>query len=180
MYLRGERVLLRPLEPQDLPALVKWGADPVLAGLMEGAYPPDLAEAPAWLARLRANRYNQRFAILTAAQHLIGDVELDHIAWRSGHAELRVCIGEREWWNQGYGTDAVRTLVRYGFEHLGLRVVYLRVDRGNARAVRCYEKCGFRKEGWLIREGARGTRREILLMQVTPASLVVSSLPPAG
>lgn len=171
MEISGERVLLRPLEPADLPSLVKWGADPVLTPLMEGAYPHDLGESPAWLARLRSNRHNQRFAILVATGELIGDIELDNIAWRSGEAELRVCIGERSWWNRGYGTDAVRTLVAHAFESLHLNLVYLRVYRDNRRAVRCYEKCGFRIRGKILRRSRDGAMREILLMQVTPTAL---------
>ena len=74
----------------------------------------------------------------------IGDLELDHISWRRSEAELRIRIGEKEYWNKGYGTDAVRALLDLARNNLGLRHIYLRVYRFNHRAIRCYEKCGFR------------------------------------
>ena len=56
---------------------------------------------------------------------LIGDIELDHIAWRSGEAELRVRIGEPSLRGKGLGTEAVRLMLAYAFERLNLTRVYV-------------------------------------------------------
>lgn len=52
-------------------------------------------------------------------------------------------------WGKGHGTAAVRTLVAWGFGELNLHLIFLRVFDDNARAVRSYEKVGFRREGRL-------------------------------
>ena len=60
---------------------------------------------------------------------------------------MGIHIGERDFWGKGYGTDALRVLLHYGFDELNLQRVSLSVLEGNARAMRSYEKCGFRLEG---------------------------------
>ncbi len=113
-----------------------------------------------------SDRHSQHYAISTHSHLLIGHIELDHIAWRSGDAELRIRIGEKAYWDQGFGTDAVRTLVRHAFSALGLTRVYLRVFAANRRAIRCYEKVGFRKEGRLRRPGPDGGEVTLFLMRI--------------
>lgn len=167
MIIRGERVFLRPIQESDFPKLVSWGNDPEVARLLEGDYPRTMGECPEWHRLSQGNRHNQRFAICTSEGVLIGDTELDHIAWRSGDAELRIRIGEKEFWNRGYGTDAVVTLLGHAFASMRLSRVYLRVYHFNKRAIRCYEKCGFRKEGRLSRPGPDGEPASIYLMRIT-------------
>jgi RimJ/RimL family protein N-acetyltransferase len=58
-------------------------------------------------------------------------------------------IGEKEYWNRGFGTDAIETLLGYLFDELGLNRVYLIADERNVGAIHCYEKLGLRKEGLL-------------------------------
>lgn len=166
MVIYGEKVLLRPIHPADFPRLVAWSADPVVTRYLKGDYPESLEECPAWLQASQSNRHNQRFAVTTRDGALIGDIELDHIAWRNGDAELRIRIGEKSLWDQGYGTDAVRTLVGHAFTQMGLSRVYLRVFASNRRAIRCYEKSGFRKEGRIRRAGPDGEPEYVLLMRV--------------
>jgi len=62
---------------------------------------------------------------------------------------IGIMIGEKEFWNLGYGTDAIETLLRYLFYELAMNRVYLIADERNARALHCYEKLGFKKEGIL-------------------------------
>ena len=58
-------------------------------------------------------------------------------------AELGIALtAEKQ--DRGYGTEAVAAIMRYGLERLGLKRIFLRVDPANARAIRVYEKCGFR------------------------------------
>lgn len=68
-------------------------------------------------------------------------------------------IGEREYWSKGYGTDMMKLCQRYVFCELGMERLSLGLHEYNARALRSYEKCGFRLEGRtrkdLMREGRR-------------------------
>jgi RimJ/RimL family protein N-acetyltransferase len=89
----------------------------------------------------------------------IGVIELSGVEWTAGDAWLGIGLGERAFWSQGYGSDAMDVLLRYAFRQLGLRRVSLTVFEYNPRAIHTYEKAGFQHEGrlrqWLNRDGRR-------------------------
>ncbi len=89
----------------------------------------------------------------------IGLIGLDGIRWTHGDAWVGIGLGEREYWGKGYGTDAMRILLRYAFEELNLHRLSLSVFEYNPRAIRSYEKVGFVIEGsarqFLNRDGQR-------------------------
>ena len=90
----------------------------------------------------------QSFAIRTLAlDRLIGLIGLYTIFPAQREAFMGIRIGERDDRGKGYGTDALRVLLRYTFDELNLYRVSLSVLEGNGRAMRSYEKCGFRYEG---------------------------------
>lgn len=164
--LYGEKVSLRPISDTDLLKMAQWEADPELRYLM-GQLIEEMKELD-WYSQMRQERNCRLFAIDAKGIGLIGDIELAHIAWRSGEAELIVRIGEKEYWGQGYGTDAVTLFLQYAFTVLNLKYVYLRVYNYNRRAIRCYEKCGFKKEAFLRVNKSRKDKRAstIILMNV--------------
>jgi RimJ/RimL family protein N-acetyltransferase len=89
----------------------------------------------------------------------IGLIGLDGIRWTHGDAWIGIGLGDREYWGKGYGTDAMRILLRYAFEELNLHRLSLSVFEYNPRAIRSYEKVGFIVEGsarkFLNRDGQR-------------------------
>ncbi|HOB07963.1 MAG: GNAT family N-acetyltransferase [Limnochordia bacterium] len=163
MELHGSRIKLRPICNDDYPRIVSWGKNEEVEYFSGGSYPTTLDECRAWMATALSSRNRVRFGIALGSR-LIGDIELDHIAWRRGDAELRVRIGEKDLWDLGYGTDAVVTLLDYAFGVMNLNCVYLKVYADNHRAIRCYHKAGFKKEGKLAL--SRLNQREIYLMRV--------------
>lgn len=90
---------------------------------------------------------------------LIGEIGLDVVDWPGGDAFVGLGIGETEYWSKGYGTDAMNVLLRFAFTEVNLRRITLTVFEYNPRAIRSYEKVGFRHEGrkrlLLNREGRR-------------------------
>lgn len=89
-----------------------------------------------------------RFDFHTLADNrLIGDGGLFDVDWVNGDAEVGLGIGECDYWSKGYGTDAMRLLLRYAFTELNLHRVTLTVLAANPRARRSYEKSGFVLEG---------------------------------
>ena len=89
-----------------------------------------------------------QFAIRTLAEdRLIGFVALDGINWPHGDSFVGIGIGDRAYWGRGYGTDAMRVLLRYAFTELNLSRLSLNVFSYNQRALRSYEKAGFVVEG---------------------------------
>lgn len=155
--LAGQEIYLRPIKASDLPLLSEWDRDPEIHYYMQGDYPGQ---------SLQGNNHNKVHYAIILKGKLIGDIVLDHIAWRSGDAELKVRIGCKSLWNQGYGTDAVLTILDHAFDRMNLSRVYLRVYSKNIRALRCYQKAGFKKEGRLQRINKQNEKDEIILMRI--------------
>jgi RimJ/RimL family protein N-acetyltransferase len=100
------------------------------------------------------------FAIRTLLEDkLIGFIGFDGISWTNRDAYVAIGIGEPDFWSRGYGSDAMRLMLRYGFCELNLHRVSLTVFEQNPRGIRSYEKCGFKHEGrirdFLLRDGQR-------------------------
>lgn len=146
----GERVRLRPIERDDLPRFVEWFGDPEVRHHLAVYLPFSLAQEERWFENLLERlerRQDVALAIETAEGVHIGSIGLHAINWKDRNAELGIAIGEKAHWGQGYGTDAIRTMLGLAFRELNLHRVVLRVDADNARAIRCYEKAGFQREG---------------------------------
>lgn len=67
--------------------------------------------------------------------------------WSNGDAYVGIGLGEQDCWGKGYGTDAMRLILKYAFTELNLFRVSLNVFEYNPRAIRSYEKAGFKHEG---------------------------------
>jgi RimJ/RimL family protein N-acetyltransferase len=90
---------------------------------------------------------------------LLGFVELGELDWTNSEAWVGIGLGERDAWGRGYGTDAMRLMLRYAFTELNLHRVSLNVFSYNPRAIRSYEKAGFRVEGCIRQAMQREGRR---------------------
>lgn len=147
--IEGAAVRLRPLEERDLPTCVDWMNDrEVTRWLAAIGEPPTLEDEQDWYDRRRADPDSVMWAIETAEGRLVGNVEL-RITPAARRAEMGIVVGDKSVWNRGYGTGTVRMVLRYAFEELELNRVDLTTDEANYRAIRCYEKCGFQREGLL-------------------------------
>jgi RimJ/RimL family protein N-acetyltransferase len=157
----GASVRLRPIERDDLPHFVEWFGDPEVRHHLDLYLPFSLAQEERWFESLLERLDRQEAVMLTIetveGAH-IGNVSLMPINWKDRSAELGITIGDKSYWDKGYGSDAVRTMVRVAFRKMNLHRVYLRVHEDNARGIRCYEKVGFRHEGTMresvFKEGA--------------------------
>ncbi len=157
----GEIIRLRPIERDDLPRFVKWFGDPEVRRHLAVYLPFSQAEEERWFEG-HLERQRQQEEVVLAIETLdgvhIGSIGLHRINWKDRNAELGIIVGEKAYWDQGFGTVAIRTLLRFAFREMNLHRIYLCVDADNVRAIRCYEKAGFRLEGTLrdnvFREGA--------------------------
>ncbi len=160
-FLDGHLTLLRALEEADLDGpMSQWSNDrEVTRMLYRGAYPENRASAKAAMDAVAQNPREVELAIIAKASRrhrgVTGIHSMNPIA-RS--AEFRVLIGEKGFWNGGYGTEVTQLMVAYGFEVLNMHKVWLGVTAENLGAVRCYEKVGFVKEGVLRDETYRNSR----------------------
>ena len=145
---------LRALERGDVGSLIRWVNDAaVMLYLSQAvAYPASEREGCRWLEELSRSHTERVFAIETLEGRLVGSVGLHAIRWIDRKAELALMIGERDCWNRGYGSWAVRETLRRGFEEMSLRRIYLRVASDHDAAIRVYRKCGFQSEGLLRKD----------------------------
>ena len=168
--IRGEHVYLRPAERDDVATFVRWFNDAdVLSNLAMYAPMSDAAET-AWFDRMLEAQGKTEFHFvicLVADDRPIGNTGLHDISWKDGTADFGIAIGEKEEWNKGYGTDALRAICDFGFGALRLERIGLLVYAGNERARRAYEKAGFVHEGTLRRAHfARGEHHDVHVMSL--------------
>ena len=160
--LRGERVWLRPLEERDMQAYVAGMNDTEVGGMAGYKWPMSVSEANAWLERTREHsRPGEGMGFFFAVCELgddrfIGTVWLKGVNLVDGNAELAIFM-DRDHIGSGFGTDAQRAILTFAFNNLGLQRVWLIAYAANERAIRSYERIGFRHEG-LLRHSWRGPR----------------------
>jgi RimJ/RimL family protein N-acetyltransferase len=148
---QGELVRLRAFEPNDAERYRIWVNDHEVARLIDRAGQVTKAEHEAWYRALVASPSAAVFAIDRLADGtFIGLVWLYDIHARHRRAEVRIVIGDRSAWGGGYGTDALRVLVRIAFGPLKLEKLWADVLATNPRAVGAFEGAGFTREGLLI------------------------------
>jgi RimJ/RimL family protein N-acetyltransferase len=161
----GKLIRLTSEDPEtDAKAFARWNLDSEYYRLLDSD-PPRLwseKKIKEWMEKdLEKNEpYDAFFRIRTLEDdRLIGFIGFFAQSWNHGDAWVAIAIGERDYWGKGYGTDAMKTLLRYAFHEMNLRRVTLIAFEYNARAIRSYEKAGFRLEGrmrgMMLREGRR-------------------------
>lgn len=92
---------------------------------------------------------NRNFDIVELNDNkLIGALGLEHINWIERSAVLGIFIGDKNFRSNGYGTEAIKLLLEYGFKYLNLHSIRLSLLSINERAHKCYLKCGFKDTGY--------------------------------
>lgn len=146
--LTGELVRLRPVEPEDADSLHRWHNDAEVMRWLHSFFHTSLAATRKRVGERQENAYEKvTFCIETLEGKLIGIVALRDADPVNARAEVDIYIGEKDHWGGGYGTDALRTVCRYGFDTLRLHSIQLGVVEANERAIKSYKKVGFQVDG---------------------------------
>ncbi len=168
-----EPVYLRALELSDAALVHTWHNDRNLYELLGGPFHFVSRHAvEAWLDRktsYAASSDEVSLAICVAAsgKH-IGNIYLRHINWITSHAEMQILIGDSSERSKGYGSSALRQILSYAFNDLGLNRIYLYVLTENATAAHSYEKNGFSLEGTLRGHIMKqGCRKDVHIMAIS-------------
>jgi RimJ/RimL family protein N-acetyltransferase len=168
----GENIRLRAIEREDIPRFVRWLNDPEVIEFLLMNSPLSRAVEEQWFNKQVSTpaHESQVFAI----EILIND-EWVHIGNAGLHsiepvhlaAEFGIFIGEKSFWNKGYGREAARLTLKHGFDNLNLNRIYLYVYKNNPRGIKAYESVGFVKEGEM-REAVykNGRYLNVLLMSI--------------
>lgn len=147
----GKNIRLRAIERADLPMFTRWLNDPEVRHGLQIFLPLSLAEEEQWFEGMLKRQPEERPLVIEINEGkewvAVGNCSLFDIDWRNRSAEVGIFIGEKRYWNQGYGTASVKLLLKHGFEALNLNRIFLRVHENNPRAARAYEKAGFVLEG---------------------------------
>lgn len=150
-FTTGERLYLRPLEPEDAPLLAACNNDPAVRVSFFTHTPVSVHACEQKIRGL----YGAGADYLPLAICLIEDNSAIGItAWHrldlvSRAAVFAICIADSTQWGRGFAGEATRLMLAYGFDVLNLHRVHLHVWAGNEAALRTYEKCGFVLEGTL-------------------------------
>ncbi|HET6456282.1 MAG TPA: GNAT family protein [Armatimonadota bacterium] len=165
--ITGEKVILRAIELSDVKQLWEWTQDAEVMRYRDYPYPPQpLAEAEReYQDSLCRDTRDLHLAITTLDGELIGETSLRYVDHRGGNADFTIAIGNKAYWSHGYGSDATKALMKFAFEQYNLHRITLYVHAFNERAIRAYERCGFRHEGRL-REShyLDGEYKDVLVM----------------
>src|SRR5690242_10431396 len=108
-FLVGPRVILRPVESSDAVLMHKWMNDPEIRGLTGEVTPSTLADAEAYIQKLRGSSDRAWFIIeVKETGQAIGETGLLRMfhPWRT--TDLSIILGEKDAWGQGYGTEAIQ------------------------------------------------------------------------
>ncbi len=161
----GRLVRLREKRVEDVQQDYEWRRDPELAAY-DAAQPLSMSY-DAFVSTVRAElespaSHRRSYAIeeMDEGKH-IGNVMYYGYDPEAREAELGVTIGDRAYWSQGYGSDAIRAVLGYLFQELGLRRVYLHTLTWNDRAQHAFSRAGFR----VVREVKRGSY-DFVLMEI--------------
>ena len=146
MILKGKKVTLRPMKKEDAVLTAKWGSDPDV-NMFTTRKKCTVKEIEKWITKdLAKDKGYKKFVILKENGEMIGNIGL-WVEKKDNYAEFDIFIGNKKEWGKGYGTDATKTILDYGFKKLGLHHVYLSVYSYNKKAIGLYEKLGFKHEG---------------------------------
>ncbi len=150
---RGELVHLVAEDPETIAeSFSRWSNDSEYTRLLFSGvtYPRSKKSVKEWIEKQREKNPPEFLLFMIRRledDRLIGEIGLDGIKWNHGTCFVGISIGEREMWGKGYGTDAMRIILRFAFTELNLHRISLDVFEYNPRAIRSYEKAGFVSEG---------------------------------
>ena len=163
VIITGKKVVLREKCAADIEADYAWRTDEELARL-DATRPITMSYAAFLRYSKEELRYSsdtsKRLAIDTHDANYIGNCMYYDISEARGEAEVGIVIGDRNYWDSGYGTDSVDTLLTHIFTTTTLQRVYLHTLDWNRRAQQAFAKSGFQEIKKVHRDG-----RSFLLME---------------
>ena len=150
--LTTERLKLRWMDERDVAGHYAVFADPAVARYWSSEPWTDVAQSAEAIAATMAayaDGSGLRFGIeLKESGELIGNASLHHFVEQNRRCEIGYALGS-QYWGKGYATEALRALVRHGFDALDLNRIEADIDPRNIGSARVLEKLGFRKEGYM-------------------------------
>ena len=166
--IAGDLVILRALEEADLERCYRWMNDPMIVRTLKSRYPMPFQQEAKWLENAVQTPSERHFAVERREDRAhIGNASIHDIDWVSRTAYFGLFIGEPAAWNKGFGSDAIKNLVRFAFEEMNLRKLKVNVFDYNDRAKHVLTQAGFVQEGKLGQEFFReGTYQDLVILSI--------------
>lgn len=147
----GDRIRFRATERKEMKTFSNWFNDEEVRAGTSYILPMSETNQEKWFNNmLQKNKAEQPMSIDVKEKNnwkLIGYWSFFGIDWTSRSSEFGIAIGEKDYWNKGYGTEAVKLLINVGFDVHNFNRIQLTVVANNSGAIRAYEKVGFVHEG---------------------------------
>lgn len=150
VFLKGKRIHLRALMEQDLSDVyLQWLNDEeVCRNNSHAIFPNSQEKMKAYYTGLQNQQKNIVLAIVhTETSKHIGNVSLQNIDWVSGNAEFAILLGDSNFWKDGYGEEASKLIVEYGFNRLNLHRIYCGTLENNVGMKKLALKLNMKEEG---------------------------------
>ena len=149
MNIKGQKVVLRSIEPKDLEAIREMTNDTEQEYLIGGwSLPTAVRHQKEWYQRILVDRNNIRFAI-ECDDSFVGLVTLTDIDWKNRRAKSGIRLTLDAPKQEGIATDALMAMLNYAFKELNLHRVYATIIEHNTPSRKLHAKCGFKEEGLL-------------------------------
>lgn len=148
----GMNIFLRPIQSSDaLGPYLNWLNDPEVNQYLESRFVSWTTEMlSSYIANLVNNKNELLFAICTMeGEKHIGNIKLGPIDWNHRFADIGIIIGDKSEWGKGRGSEAIRTICRYGFDELELNKITAGCYGDNLSSVKAFSRVGFQQEGIL-------------------------------
>ena len=144
----GDRIYLSPMCIEDAEKYVEWFCDfKTTDGIRKSGNIMTVEAEKAWIQKTLEN-CDLQFAIVDKeTDELIGNCGYPKINRQDRTAEVGIFIGKEDNRGKGYGAEALKLLLDYGFNYLNLHSIMLAVMSFNERAIACYKKVGFKEIG---------------------------------
>lgn len=149
MILYGNRIYLRSIELSDTDDIIRWrNQDNVRKKFIN----QDLITREIhleWMENIISTGKAVQFIIVVKSTNVpIGSVYIRDIDHKNKKGEFGIFIGENQYCGIGLGTEAIDVIIKYAFQQLKLNKIFLRVLSSNITAIACYQKAGFKYEGY--------------------------------
>lgn len=147
--LKGHKTFIRPLEEDDLDILYQWYNDQEVNYWSSGAWPLNTLQSKEQLAVkfLDGSPDTYSYAILDENSEHIGVIGFKEVNMPGRSCAIFIVIGNKKYWGKSYGTDALITFIRFLFGQWNFHRISLDTWEQNIRAIKAYEKAGFKIEG---------------------------------
>lgn len=146
--MKSDGITLREVRETDLEPLFEWLNDVELRNLSAAYRPVSWLEHVKWVTDILKSG-QENFFVIAFDDSPIGVVHLTNVSQIHRSAEFSIRIGDSKYRGKGYGTQALRLLMEFCWNHMNLHRLALYVLTSNTPAIKSYQKVGFENEGCL-------------------------------